>query len=241
MIYRFHLRRAYFLSGYASSYEELKKIGEGDVGPGREKAAGALPLVKAVPMMLRRRLNPAGRMAVGIAMACAAEYRPDKVIFASRTGQTLRCIRLLKDVAAGRAVSPMEFSSSVHNADIGVFSIIAGFHGETTAVSAGERTLGEAMAEACASLYGQNLGRALALVCEENLANEIMPIPESVYGSGAFAGGLVLEKCRGADGDPGLPECNFAFDDARDGGANPVAFLRALSFRNGDEDPAPEA
>lgn len=247
MIFRFNLRHAYFVSGYAHAYEELKKIQGSSYNHHDDGSVKELEIIKAIPMMMRRRLNSSGKMAVGLAMEAFRSFDIDKVIFASRTGETKRCISLLRDVRRDKGVSPTEFSASVHNGNIGVFSIISKFHGETTAVSAAENTLGAAVAEAFASLYGENKNRVLAVIYEEDLSNDIMPIPEKVFSNGSFAGALVLEKWQ-ADvssvddvyktdsaarlPDAGMPEYYFEFDYVTEGATDPVEFFRELRFVN---------
>ena len=227
MEYRFILRDVYFISDYAGSYAELKEI-SGDISRA-ERNVNIIkdsPVIKAVPMLLRRRLNAAGRMAIGLSIEACSRYSVDKVIYASRTGETLRCIKLLQEVYKGEGVAPTEFSASVHNSNIGVFSIINGFYQETTAVSAAENTLGAALTEACASLYGSDMQRVLVVCYEENLSNRIMPIPNADFCHGPFAGALVLERCR----DDEISSNVFTFDYAGCGSMNTVDFFRSISF-----------
>ena len=49
-------------------------------------------------------------------------------------------------------VSPMEFSASVHNANVGISSIASHFNGETIAIAAGKDTLYSGLIEAYISL-----------------------------------------------------------------------------------------
>ncbi len=250
MSFRFNLRRAYFVSGYAHTYEDLKKIQGISYNHHDDSSIKDLDIVKAIPMMMRRRLNASGKMAVAVSMEAFRHFEIDKVIYASRTGETKRCISLLRDVRMDGGVSPTEFSASVHNGNIGVFSIISGFHGETTAVSAAENTLGAAMAEAYASLCGEDRTRVLVVIYEEDLSNNIMPIPQKVFYNGSFACALVLEKwqadvssvgdfltadsARGQSSDAER-EHYFEFDYVRDGCTDPVDFFRDLKFANPDE------
>ena len=251
MSFRFNLRRAYFVSGYAHTYEDLKKIQGISYNHHDDSSVKDLDIVKAIPMMMRRRLNASGKMAVAVSMEAFRHFEIDKVIYASRTGETKRCISLLRDVRMDGGVSPTEFSASVHNGNIGVFSIINGFHGETTAVSAAENTLGAALAEAYASLYGEGRSRVLVVIYEEDLSNNIMPIPQKVFYNGSFACALVLEKWQadvssvddflaadsaGGEASDVAPEHYFEFDYVRDGCTDPVDFFRELKFVNPDED-----
>ncbi|MBQ3775593.1 MAG: beta-ketoacyl synthase chain length factor [Ruminobacter sp.] len=249
MSFRFNLKQVYFLSGYAHAYEELKKIQGSNYNHHDDGSIKELPVIKAIPMMMRRRLSSSGKMAVALSMEAFRHYEIDKVIFASRTGETKRCITLLRDVYMDNGVSPTEFSASVHNGNVGVFSIVSRFFGETTAVSAAEKTLGAAMAEAYASLYGEGKERVLIVVYEEDLSNNIMPIPESVFGNGSYACAAVLEKWQAdissvdelyrtdsamktSESDPETEEHYFEFDYGREGGMDPVDYFRELRFVN---------
>ncbi|MEE1341037.1 MAG: beta-ketoacyl synthase chain length factor [Succinivibrionaceae bacterium] len=109
-------------------------------------------LVKKIPMMIRRRLHLAGRFMVGSILSLLENYPSIALISASRTGETMRCINLLKEALNDNTVSPMEFSASVHNANVGISSIASHFNGETIAIAAGKDTLYSGLIEAYISL-----------------------------------------------------------------------------------------
>lgn len=153
-------------------------------------------LAKAIPMMLRRRLKGAGRNAVALGAHTLDLYdNIDLIIFASRTGETLRCLDMLQAVLKGEAVSPADFSGSVHNATVGVLAIAKKFKGETTAVAAGENTLQVAFEEAYAAMYGGSAQKVLLICFEDNLlAQNVMDFEGRQEFGTAWATSLVLEK-----------------------------------------------
>ncbi|MCE1229704.1 MAG: beta-ketoacyl synthase chain length factor, partial [Firmicutes bacterium] len=108
---------------------------------GLEAASGA-PDVAFVPAIQRRRL---GRLAKGM-LHCAHRLCPEpgdrRTVFASRHGELERTVTILNDLATGTELSPTLFSLSVHNAVAGLWSILQGNHGPSTALAAGTSTFG---------------------------------------------------------------------------------------------------
>lgn len=172
-----------FLSCKATELAEFKKISLEDYCNATEQPINNLPIIKNVPMMLRRRLNNAGKMAVGLTFEAfkSLEYSNDidKIIYASRVGESLRCINLLNEMVKDNGVSPTEFSSSVHNSNVGVFSIVAKFHGETTAIAAGKDTFYSALIDAYISLKSRGLRRVFIVSYEENLSSDMMDVVDN--------------------------------------------------------------
>ncbi len=136
----------------------------------------SIDIIKSIPMMMRRKLNPAGRMAVALSLKAFSETNsPEsigKIVYASRVGETLRCINLIHEIISGTDSSPAEFSSSVHNGNVGIFSIIKKFHGDTSAIAAGVNTLYCALLDAKASLVSAKLEKVLLVVYDENIVAE---------------------------------------------------------------------
>ncbi len=184
----FRVDDAYFVSDKHSSLSDLK-AGTSDGIDLKNN-----PLIKSIPMLLKRRLSPAGRMAVGIGIDAIKKYSGiSKLIYASRTGETNRCVKLLGEIANNLPLSPTEFSSSVHNADVGIASIAANFTGETTALAGEKDTLAVALAEAFASLKaGSNIKQILVVFSEDDLKLGQDEADLSYDFHGPYALGLVL-------------------------------------------------
>lgn len=115
----------------------------------------------AVPPMLRRRFAPLGRLAAQAAFDLPATPEPpaaddadavtvDDVptVFASRYGETTRCLDLLMAQARGEALSPTAFALSVHNAMGAMIAIVRGDRRNSSAIAAGRLTAAAGVSEA---------------------------------------------------------------------------------------------
>jgi len=75
-----------------------------------------------------------------------------RVVLASQYGELSYALSMLRALAAAEPVSPTTFSLSVHNAPAGIFSILREDRSASTAVAAGEETLGQGLIEASCQL-----------------------------------------------------------------------------------------
>lgn len=126
----------------------------------------AAPDVSFLPAMQRRRLSRLARMAfsVGWPLAEGLEHLP--LVFVSRHGETPRTFDILSDLAAEEPLSPTQFSLSVHNAVIGLWSIMRGETSEMTALAAAGDGLEHGVLEA-ASLLNEGAPAVLLVITEE--------------------------------------------------------------------------
>jgi len=116
----------------------------------------------AVAPMLRRRFAPLGRLAaqavIDLAGGVAAPVRGDAemsdnpTVYASRYGETGRCLELLADQARGAALSPTAFGLSVHNAIGAMIALTRGDRRNSSAIAAGRATAAAGVVEAVALL-----------------------------------------------------------------------------------------
>jgi len=121
----------------------------------------------AVPPMQRRRFAPLGRLAAqaafdlrGRAPATSATQADDDVattdavptVFASRYGETTRCLDLLQAQVRGEALSPTAFALSVHNAMGAMIAIVREDRSNSSAIAAGRMTAAAGVTEAVALL-----------------------------------------------------------------------------------------
>lgn len=120
------------------------------------------PVVGDVPPLLRRRVGPMGQHALRLAWA-AAGVRHSRLVFASRHGELDRTLSILGALAREEAVSPADFSLSVHHALAGLLSVAAGNRKGHTTVAAGADSFLAAMLEAAACL-GENPDESVILV-----------------------------------------------------------------------------
>lgn len=123
-------------------------------------ADGAVPPLAEMPAMMRRRIDPLGRVALQAAYWAQDEAPSGPVVFASRWGELARSVGMLQQLAAGEALSPTAFSLSVHNAIGALYSIARQDRHNYQAVSAGEFSVEAGFAEA-AGLLADGADRVL--------------------------------------------------------------------------------
>jgi hypothetical protein len=133
----------------------------------------ALPGLKQIPAMQRRRLSPYAKLSMHCALE-AAEDCLDSVpsVFASRHGDLQKTSKLINDVAAKEVLSPTHFGLSVHNAVGGLFSIFTKNKAPQTAISAGEDTFFCAIIDAVCKLKANQYPQIL-LVYTETIVPDI--------------------------------------------------------------------
>ena len=124
------------------------------------------PDVSFLPAMQRRRLSRLARMAFSVGWPLAEGIADLPLVFVSRHGETPRTFDILSDLGAAQPLSPTQFSLSVHNAVIGLWSIQRGDTSEMTALAAEGDGLEQALLEA-ATLLGEGAPGVLLIVAEE--------------------------------------------------------------------------
>jgi len=126
----------------------------------------AAPDVSFLPAMQRRRLSRLARMAFSVGWPLAEGHGQLPLVFISRHGETPRTFEILSDLAADQPLSPTQFSLSVHNAVIGLWSILRGSTCEMTALAANGDGLEHGMLEA-AALLNEGAPAVLLVITEE--------------------------------------------------------------------------
>ncbi|WP_028238172.1 beta-ketoacyl synthase chain length factor [Stutzerimonas azotifigens] len=135
--------------------------------------ADAQPAVDFLPAMQRRRLSRLARMAFAVAAPLADGRPPMPLVYVSRHGETPRNYALLAELAREEPLSPTQFSLSVHNAFIGLWSILRGDPSEMTALAGEGDGLEHAVLEA-AMLLAEGAPAVLLVVAEDQ--------PPAIYG-----------------------------------------------------------
>lgn len=133
--------------------------------------------------MLRRRLERLGRMGLQVAYRVQPANDPCPTVFASRHGNVQHSLDLLQALAREGAVSPTQFSMSVHNAIGALYSIARGDTHSYTAVAGGRSTIEAAFVEA-AGLLAEGAPQAMVVVYDEPLPalyERFRDEPESPY------------------------------------------------------------
>ncbi|MCP5040237.1 MAG: beta-ketoacyl synthase chain length factor [bacterium] len=115
------------------------------------------PAVRFVPAMLRRRCDQLSRMMLQTAHDATNEVEVGGVdsVFASRHGSFAQMISLLEDLASDQALSPRQFSHSVHNTQAGLFSIWANNNRPSCSISARDQTFPHGFLEATSLLHSR--------------------------------------------------------------------------------------
>ncbi|OLF56173.1 beta-ketoacyl synthase chain length factor [Pseudomonas chlororaphis] len=130
------------------------------------ESSDAAPDVSFLPAMQRRRLSRLARMAFSVGWPLAEGLEQLPLVFISRHGETPRTLDILSDLAAEQPLSPTQFSLSVHNAVIGLWSIMRGETSEMTALAAARDGLEHGLLEA-AALLAEGAPAVLLVIAEE--------------------------------------------------------------------------
>jgi hypothetical protein len=107
------------------------------------------PDISAVPAMQRRRMSSLTKMAFATAYSCSSPLLVAPCcIFASRHGELKRTVKIIESLVKLEDVSPTDFSLSVFNTALGLYSIFMQNKAPSTMVVGGEDTFGSALIEA---------------------------------------------------------------------------------------------
>lgn len=156
--------------------------------------AGAtdVPTLEFLPALQRRRLSRPARLALQVAYDCLAGEQADHIVWSSRHGDSTKTLDILHDLARDEAVSPTAFSTSVHNAPAGLYSILFGDDCPSTSLSARTESLSQACWEA-AALLGSGQAKRVLVVCYDEPSSE--PYARYIKESEAvFALGLLFDQ-----------------------------------------------
>ncbi|HRM29160.1 MAG TPA: beta-ketoacyl synthase chain length factor [Acinetobacter johnsonii] len=83
-----------------------------------------LSAIEHIPAMQRRRLSRLAKLALNSAMQTLATRKVDYIVWASQYGDEAKTLNILEDVLREQTPSPTQFSTSVHNAISGLYSIL---------------------------------------------------------------------------------------------------------------------
>jgi len=100
-----------------------------------------------LPMMAARRLNSGSKLAVECGLAMLRTHAIDAVLYTSRHGELERNFRILQALATQQAVSPTDFTMSVHNSAVGNLTITAQKPLVSSSLSAGIDTFQQGLCE----------------------------------------------------------------------------------------------
>ena len=83
-----------------------------------------LSAIQHIPPMQRRRLSRLAKLAMNSAMQTLATQHADYIVWVSQYGDEAKTLNILADVLSEQTPSPTQFSTSVHNAISGLYSIL---------------------------------------------------------------------------------------------------------------------
>ena len=83
-----------------------------------------LSAIEHIPAMQRRRLSRLAKLALNSAMQTLATQHADYIVWVSQYGDEAKTLNILEDVLSEQMPSPTQFSTSVHNAISGLYSIL---------------------------------------------------------------------------------------------------------------------
>jgi hypothetical protein len=126
-------------------------------------------------MMLRRRFEALLRQALERASSLP-DTSAAKYVVASRHGDYSRLMRLLEALAQDQALSPTDFSLSVHNALAGVLSIAKGNVVGHTAIAGGPETFLAGLTESLVCLAAEPQQPVILLFYDEPLPEIYRPV-----------------------------------------------------------------
>ena len=156
---------------------------------GMQKKSSVWPKLEFVPAMQRRRLSPFAKIALYTAenalsapstlaetsesetpeLETSEQLAQIDIIFSSRHGDLHKTSALLTDLAAEQDISPTAFSTSVHNAVPGLYSILKHNKQAINAISAGKDSFFYAFVAAYARLKSSRSNKLLIVHVDREL------------------------------------------------------------------------
>ncbi|MCT8090162.1 beta-ketoacyl synthase chain length factor [Acinetobacter sp. C_4_1] len=113
------------------------------------RADETVAALEQIPAMQRRRLSGIAKLALSSAIQSLNSKSADYIVWASQYGDEHKTLKILADVLQDQTPSPTQFSTSVHNAIAGLYSILCQDATPSTSLAA---SWSEALIEAYAWL-----------------------------------------------------------------------------------------
>lgn len=201
--------------GALETPEDWRRWSRNPVPLGRE----GQPEVPFLPAGVRRRATRLTRLMLRVAFDCTeeAERGSLRTVFASRHGAIHVAVKILESIARGEAVSPLQFSHSVHNAQAGLFSIASANREASSSIAASADTFGHGFLESALHLARAPQTPVLLVIGDEPLPESLAHLVEEP--AAAYAVALLLarrgegtrlefgmEATRAPRKDPGWPD-----------------------------------
>ena len=129
------------------------------------------PELNFLPALQRRRLGKAARLVCDAAWQLAEQYPASALVFASHDGEINRSFELWLELMKTHMVSPTSFGLSVHNAQVGQWSMLRQDMQENTALAVADDGLETAFVEAY-TLLEEGSKYVLLVLADDPLLNE---------------------------------------------------------------------
>jgi len=189
----------------------------------REIGGDSEPALRQMAPLLRRHTGRLGRMACDVAYRALDGAVGVPIVFCSRYGEAARSVELMRSLAERSALSPTNFSLSVHNSVAGLLSIARRDTANSLAIAAGEASAAHGVIEAC-GLLADGAEQVLLVVADCPLPPVYEPFAEVLPLAYAWAwlmraagdGVVTLEWDAAPSAEPGV--------------ARPPAGLEVLRF-----------
>ncbi|MBL8322316.1 MAG: beta-ketoacyl synthase chain length factor [Acinetobacter sp.] len=131
------------------------------------RADEVFPALAQIPALQRRRLSPIAKLAFSSAMQALSGTPADYIVWVSQYGDEAKTLKILEDVLKDQTPSPTQFSTSVHNAISGLYSILCQ---DATPATSLAGSWNDGLIEAYAWLKtAQPAGKALVVYYDEPL------------------------------------------------------------------------
>lgn len=155
----------------------------------RALRGSGVPDLPFLPPLQRRRCDALARMMLHVANECCTtdERATFPVVFASRFGPIDTTVALLEAIARGETVSPTRFSHSVHNTQLGLFSIWSGNRAPASSIAAGAETFAAGFLEAAALMQRLDAEHVLYVVGDTCIPEPLDSLGVEVETSHALA------------------------------------------------------
>ena len=193
----------------------------------------ATPDVSMIPAMKRRRMSNLTKMAFATALDCVKDSKQQpNCVFASQHGELERTVKILNSLVADDDVSPTDFSLSVHNTALGLFTIHTGNNQPATTVAAGEDSFGYGLLEAALLLERFPETPVLLVYFDQPLPSPLSQLIEQETESVSVALMLTTKRTKSAKAEISM---NFNYNGNGMSDSNsPVTDFLKFYLSNGD-------
>ena len=145
------------------------------------------PDVSFLPLLQRRRLNFLSKIFFHVVNKCEPTAREMPIVYGSRYGELPRTINILKSLGQEELISPTDFSHSVHNTPVALYSIFTKNHQPMNAIAAGEDSLMATIIETAALFHTEKKDALLVFVEDKMPEPYTQPNPEEAIHSYGIA------------------------------------------------------